>query len=180
MLTAESWQKFKDRLFDQKAQQAYELMQLSTIGVIPHDEFISELATLSGKTESEVEQDLRNDDHKNTDLLEYIKELKQQGLKIGLLSNVGNNWIREEFLTAEEQALFDDMVMSFEVGMNKPDPRIYQLACERLGVQPKESVFIDDIERYCVAAEAEGLQAILYTDLHSMKQKLTGILQKNR
>ena len=177
MLTAESWQKFKDKLPEKQAQEAYELMQLSTIGAITYKEFIAGLVRLSGKTEAKVVEELSNDDHKNTELLAYIGKLKQRGLKIGLLSNVGNNWIREEFLTAKEQKLFDDMVMSFEVGMNKPDPRIYRLACERLLVEPTEAVFVDDIARYCSAAEAEGMQAIVYTDLQSLQQKIEEILR---
>jgi putative hydrolase of the HAD superfamily len=88
---------------------------------------------------------LGNEIVKNDVLLDYIRELKKS-YKIGMLSNVANNWIRDYFLTEDEQALFDEMIMSFEVGMTKPDPRIFLLACDRLRVGPHEAVLVDDVE----------------------------------
>ena len=70
--------------------------------------------------------------HKNTELLDYIRTLKPT-YKIGLLSNVSSNWIHT-FLTKPELDLFDDLVLSFEVGMTKHDARIFSLTSGRLGV----------------------------------------------
>lgn len=58
--------------------------------------------------------------------------------------------------------LFDDIVCSAEVGMAKPDPGIYALACGRLGLPPAACVFVDDHEPNVRAAEALGLRGILY------------------
>lgn len=58
--------------------------------------------------------------------------------------------------------LFDDIVCSAEVGLAKPEPAIYALACERLGVAPAASVFVDDAESNVQAAEAAGLRGILH------------------
>jgi putative hydrolase of the HAD superfamily len=49
------------------------------------------------------------------------------------------------------------MVLSFEVGLSKPDAQIYQLACKRLDVKPTETVFIDDLEPFCRAAQDLGM-----------------------
>ncbi len=108
-------------------------------------------------------------------MLDYISELKKD-YKIGLLSNVANSWITDSLLTKEEQALFDSMIFSYQVGMTKPDPRIFILACQRLGVSTHEAVMVDDIERYCSAAKAEGLQAIPYHNLHQLKEQLEKLL----
>jgi HAD superfamily hydrolase (TIGR01509 family) len=51
---------------------------------------------------------------------------------------------------------------SHEVGMSKPDPRIYELTCERLGVRPEEMIFLDDVPLFAEAAQRAGLQAILF------------------
>ncbi len=56
--------------------------------------------------------------------------------------------------------LFDDVISSAVVGMAKPEPRIYQLAAERLRMTPPECVFIDDMERNVVAAREAGMAAI--------------------
>ncbi len=58
--------------------------------------------------------------------------------------------------------LFDDIVCSAEVGMAKPEPSIYALACERLGLSPEACVFVDDHEPNVRAAEAAGLAAVLH------------------
>jgi putative hydrolase of the HAD superfamily len=58
--------------------------------------------------------------------------------------------------------LFDDVVCSAEVGLAKPEPAIYTLACERLGLPPEACVFIDDHEPNVRAAEAVGLRAVLF------------------
>src|SRR2546426_550801 len=58
--------------------------------------------------------------------------------------------------------LFDDIVCSAEVGLAKPEPAIYALACDRLGVPPGACVFVDDHEANVDAATGAGLRAILY------------------
>lgn len=112
---------------------------------------------------------------KNIELLAYIAELKKRGFKLGILSNITNNWVRDEFLSKEEQGLFDAMVFSYEVGVSKPDPRIFLLAAEQLGVIPEQVLFVDDLARYCDAAEGVGMQAVVYentTDAISRIDKL--------
>jgi HAD superfamily hydrolase (TIGR01509 family) len=55
-------------------------------------------------------------------------------------------------------------VYSHEVGLSKPDPRVYALTCERLGVSPQEVVFLDDTPRIVEGALAAGWQAVLFQD----------------
>src|SRR5581483_235356 len=96
---------------------------------------------------------------KNLELLDYIRELKKN-YKIGLLSNIGTHWVTESFLSAEEQALFNDMTFSFQVGASKPDPKIYLASLNKLGVKPQDAIFIDDIDTYIIAAEQLGMKGI--------------------
>lgn len=58
--------------------------------------------------------------------------------------------------------MVDFIIYSHEVGLAKPDSRIYALTSQRLGVQPQEIVFLDDVERNVAAAAAYGFHAILY------------------
>ena len=48
--------------------------------------------------------------------------------------------------------------------MAKPDPRIYQLTCDRLGVRPAEMIFLDDVAEFVEAALAAGINAVLFQD----------------
>jgi epoxide hydrolase-like predicted phosphatase len=58
--------------------------------------------------------------------------------------------------------LFDDIVVSAEVGMAKPQPEIFRLAADRLGLAPKACVFVDDWDQNVEAARAVGMQAVLH------------------
>jgi putative hydrolase of the HAD superfamily len=58
--------------------------------------------------------------------------------------------------------LFDDIVVSAEVGMAKPDPAIFRLAAARLGLPPASCVFVDDWDKNVEAARAVGMQAVLH------------------
>ncbi len=68
----------------------------------------------------------------------------------------GDHW-RATFPVDE---LFEIVVDSCEVGMRKPDPRIYELTCERIGVPPDASVFIDDNAENIAAARALGMETV--------------------
>jgi putative hydrolase of the HAD superfamily len=60
--------------------------------------------------------------------------------------------------------LFEVVVDSAFVGLRKPDPAIYRLTCERLGVAPERCLFVDDIEANCTAAAGLGMAAVWFRD----------------
>ena len=79
-----------------------------------------------------------------------------------------NNFARAESVVSEEvasiYALFDAVLESRVLGVRKPDPRFYELACERLGVFPEECVFLDDLGVNLKPARALGMHTIKVTD----------------
>jgi putative hydrolase of the HAD superfamily len=180
VLTTEAWKKFIDSLPESVDLRAVrDVHHTYTSGFITKQESASRIRELTGgPTFTEVEDLPEGSMAKNTALLDYIRQLKQRGLKIGLLSNVASPWIRDTFLAPDEQKLFDDMLFSYEVGLIKPDPRIFHLACERLGVQPSETVLVDDMERYCAAAHDEGMQFVHYQDLRQATAELEKLLAR--
>ena len=91
----------------------------------------------------------------------YIRKLHPR-YKVGLLSNAWDDLRQTLHERWNIDGLFDEMIISAEVKMVKPDPRIFHLAVERLGVQPAEAIFIDDIAENVEAARREGLFAIQY------------------
>jgi len=86
-------------------------------------------------------------------LVELLHHLRGRA-RLGLLSNAGPD-LRE--LVAPVAGLFDHIVISAEVGLRKPEPEIYRLALEQLGVEPAEAVFVDDRPRNVDAARILGL-----------------------
>lgn len=175
VLTADTWHEFTMSLPADQAAQARSLNRAYDSGMISLQDFLTGVQDATGKKPKLVEEMLDKETSKNTALLSYIADLKNN-YKISLVSNIGTNWIRESFLSPDEQALFDDIVLSFEVGMTKPDPAIYELACKRIGVEPTETIVIDDIERNCEVAKSIGMEAIQYQDFMSMKSQLENIL----
>lgn len=174
VLTADLWKEFVATLPESQVEDARALNRALDSGLISHAEFYKQISELTGRAPREVEKVTNSTMHKNMQLLDYITELKNN-YKIGLLSNVSSDWL-ETFLTPQEHALFDSMVLSFEVGVIKPDPRIYQIAAEKLGVEPSEVVFIDDGEGNCEGAESVGMKSILYHDFRQLKADLEQLL----
>jgi len=114
-------------------------------------------------------------------LLEYLKSLKPR-YRLGVLSNAWSDSEREirERLPGLLD-FFDDVIFSAQVGLAKPDTRIYQLAVERLDVRPNEAVFIDDVEKNVQGAREAGLFAIhahcseqVITELRRLLEKCNG------
>ncbi len=147
-------------------------------GIISYTDFVQGVTELVGQAPPDLEHITLGDIAKNEPLLQLIGQLKAE-YKIGLLSNVSSDWIQKEFLTAKEQELFDAVVLSYEVGMIKPDPRIYELICTRLGVDPSEAVMVDDRQAYAEGAQQIGMKCIVYEDLRSFTRQLNQLLDSN-
>jgi putative hydrolase of the HAD superfamily len=90
-------------------------------------------------------------------MVEAVRQLRSSGLLTGLVSNSWSTAHYDRKLLAE---LFDTVVISAEVRMHKPQPEIYRLAAERLGVEPAACLFVDDLKENCEGAEAVGMTAI--------------------
>lgn len=114
----------------------------------------------------------------NRELLDYIESDLKPKYKIGIISNVLAGFIYL-ILSKEDMKLFDDVILSYKAGVAKPDPRVYQMSLDNLGIKAEEAVFIDDQERFCEAAEAVGMKAILYTSFEDFRQKIDAILLEN-
>lgn len=94
-------------------------------------------------------------------VIDAVREARSRGVRTGLISNSWGTGIYEPQLLEE---LFDAVVISGEVGLHKPQPEIYLLGAERLGVEPEECVFVDDLRENVAGAEAVGMTAILHRD----------------
>jgi epoxide hydrolase-like predicted phosphatase len=99
----------------------------------------------------------------NTELIEYARGLRPR-YRTGIVSNSFVGAREREQAAYGFEDLVDEIVYSHEVGMAKPDPRIYALICERLGARPGETVFLDDVERCVAGARDAGIHAVHYRD----------------
>jgi len=89
-----------------------------------------------------------------------LRSLRRAGVRTGMLSNSwGNDYPREMF-----SDLFDLVIISSEVGMRKPEKRIFLHALAGLGLRPRQCVFLDDIEANVAAAQAVGMIGLHHRD----------------
>ncbi|MHA2282799.1 MAG: HAD family hydrolase [Promethearchaeota archaeon] len=96
--------------------------------------------------------------------VDILKNLRGLGYKIGLITNCSAEvplmWKNTEF-----SHLFDITIFSASVGMKKPDPQIYKLACEQMGVEPNECLYIGDGDSNELSGASQlGMQAIMIRD----------------
>jgi epoxide hydrolase-like predicted phosphatase len=112
------------------------------------------------------------------DLVAYIRSLRGR-LKTGVLSNSADGARREETRRYGFPDLFDAIVYSHEVGLAKPDPAIFRLACRRLAVRPAESVFVDDVQANVDAAAQLGLHAVLHQETPDTIATIDSLLDRD-
>ncbi|PKN95272.1 MAG: hypothetical protein CVU44_00915 [Chloroflexi bacterium HGW-Chloroflexi-6] len=105
-------------------------------------------------------------------LLDFIQSVRP-GLKTGVISNAWDG-LRAYMQEQGFLAPFDEIIVSAEVGIVKPDPRIYHLALQKLGVQPGEAIFVDDMPENIAAANALGMKGVHF---RSVEQTLADIKQ---
>lgn len=104
-------------------------------------------------------------------MYEALRAARAAGTRTALLSNSwGNDYPRDLFAD-----LFDAVVISAEVGMRKPDERIFRHALDLLALDPHECVFIDDIEHNVRAAEALGIRGLHHTAADTTIAELRGM-----
>ena len=102
-------------------------------------------------------------------MYDLIRGLRARGLSTALLSN---SWGDAGYPRADFPALFDAVVISHEVGMRKPEARIFRHVVGLLGLAPEQCVFIDDIEANVIAAAALGMTSIHHKDPESTTRRL--------
>lgn len=170
VLAASSLEPFYDKYLAGdvlKITQATTLDRQSSRGEITYDSFVIELAKIAQIPTPEA-ADFLDNNPPNEKLLQFIRDELHNRFKIGLLSNASDNWL-DELFSAEQLALFDDFVLSFEHGHAKPEKDIYMIAASRLNVAPEECLFIDDVQTYCDGAADVGMASIRYTNFENFR-----------
>jgi putative hydrolase of the HAD superfamily len=98
------------------------------------------------------------------EMVEAIEDVRRRGLLTACLTNnVVNSSPQTGSEIAAVMSLFDDVVESSVIGVRKPEPRFYEIACERLDVEPEECIFLDDLGINLKPARAMGMTTIKVT-----------------
>ncbi|MFF2506089.1 HAD family hydrolase [Streptomyces sp. NPDC058067] len=105
-----------------------------------------------------------------------LRKARSRGAFVGMLSNMVPTWDAHWRRMVDPGELFDDVVLSFEVGHRKPSPGMFALAAERAGVPAERCVLVDDLAHNCAGAEAAGWQAIHFTGTAEAAERLDALL----
>ena len=177
VLTTDGWKQVREEYFANDSallNHSLDIDKAVNAGMMEYDDFIAEISEMTGLAVDEVRKRL-NGSAPNKILFEFIRDELQGKYKIGLLSNAAANWLNDLFEPWQVE-LFDETVLSYEAGTVKPDPAIYRMITNKLGVMPEECVFIDDSERYCVAAADLGITSIYHQDTNATIAKLKELI----
>jgi putative hydrolase of the HAD superfamily len=108
----------------------------------------------------------------NNDVIDIYRQLRNNGLKMVLLSDQTKEWwpfLNDKFRI---ESYFDETIVSALVGINKPNPRIYIKAVEISKSEPEECLFIDDLEHNLEPARNMGMKTILFENSSKLKKEL--------
>jgi epoxide hydrolase-like predicted phosphatase len=130
-------------------------------GVLPEEQFEVEFAAILGVPASELIDRMFADGRLDEPMIDAVRNARRAGIKTCLLSN---SWGTRRYDRALLAELFDGIVISGEVGIRKPTPEIYELAAERIGLEPRQCVFVDDLRFNLDPAAALGMTTILHRD----------------
>ncbi len=121
-----------------------------------------------------LKRDFWAGDYLDRDLVDLIRDLREQGLRTALLSNHASN-LPDLLRELDLEALFDVVVVSALEKMVKPNPAIYQRVLDRLGVTPEEAVFVDDQQANVEAAQRAGMVGLRFKGCRHLRRQLAAL-----
>jgi len=137
---------------------------------------VAEALQLDPSTRAKLRREYFANDRIDEALMEFIRGLHRR-VRVGMITNAWpgvRRYLETEFKVADA---FDPLIISAEVGIAKPDPRIYQLALERIGVEAPAAVFVDDFEANVAGARWVGMQAVQYASTPQAISAVRGLLR---
>jgi len=166
--------------FPNLSQELRDLTLQSDYQYIDRKEYDQKIAEITGIPVSEVESRYWAKNIRYEPVFEWIRSLKDEGIyKIGLLSNIGKEWLDDFLPEAERHDLFDGEILSGVVGIVKPDVRIFEMMAEHLGVETYECVMIDDLLSNTEGAARAGMATVLFGSVQDAKADLQRVIAEH-
>jgi len=151
----------------------------ATVGEVPvekHWQAVAKRLKVSKEDIAAVEREFFAGDVIDHSIVEYLRSLRPR-YKTGLISNAWSD-MREYLVRQKLDDAFDTLTISAEVGVAKPEAKIYLLALEQAQVEPEAAVFVDDVPANIEACEALGMKGILFRDPLKAMNELKKLLKE--
>lgn len=162
---------------ENKREELANLSLSSDYGYISREDFLAQASELTGKTSDELRAIMQADHIRNAELVEYMRALRPQ-YKVAMLSNVGRGVIDRLFSARELDELFDEVVLSSEVGMIKPDPDIFNLTSYKMGILSEDCLMVDDLEANIEGAISIGMHGVVFTTTEEFISDIVKLMAK--
>ncbi len=143
-------------------------------GLMTIDDFFQYLSKISGIPAPDIQNEFQSKASLNAQLLTLIIKLRSS-YKIAILSNASSSYLYDVLKKTAIDILFDEVIVSSEVGYIKPSEQIFNYALEKLSIKADEAVFIDDNQKFVEAAKDLGLKGIHYKNINSLIKSLEAI-----
>lgn len=115
----------------------------------------------------------------NKEMFELILRLKKEKIKVVLFSDVSKE-TADLLRKYGFYDIFDETILSYEIGFKKPDPEAYDILLSKIGAKPSDCIFIDDKKKNIKAAEEKGIIGIVFKSYDDLQNKLLPLLNKKR
>ena len=176
---ATNWFKKTVPDYDVKLPALQALCTQSDLGRLSRAEFNAAASTLSGVPVDQVAWGIEAETVIDTALVAYAQELKADGYRIACLSNGSHEWTLQVINDNGLRDLFEEIVLSGDLGIVKPSPEIYTYTFDKLGLKPSQAIFVDDRKANTDAAEACGIRSLVFSDTPTFIKELKVFIKEN-
>ena len=133
------------------------------LGELSKADFFTKLSEITGLTLKQIIDKYWNNNKPNMELLNLAKDLKNKyNFKICMLSNVNRGLMDDILPILEDQKIFDELIISSDLHLAKPDPKIFELTAKKLDLKTKECLMVDDIKENIDSAINVGMSGIIF------------------
>ncbi|WP_019635074.1 HAD family hydrolase [Actinomadura atramentaria] len=147
------------------------------VGSVPQHEYARVLARLLGVSPVGLLGRVLADLRPCQPILDLVARARAEGIKTAVLSNSWGTGEYDPYDGYDLDERFDAVVISDRVGLRKPDPRIYRLCVEKIGLTASECVFVDDTAHNLPPAEDLGMATVLFTDVAAGVPQIEALLR---
>lgn len=145
-------------------------------GLISQRAYEKTIARLIGADDEDLLGRALADLKPRPEVLDMVAHLRVGGIPVGVLSNSWGTGDYDPYRGYDLQANFDAVVISDQVRLRKPDPKIYLRAADALGLAPGECIFVDDTAANLPAAQELGMAVVYFTDTTAGIAKIDRLL----
>jgi epoxide hydrolase-like predicted phosphatase len=142
-------------------------------GELPEHEFEPQFAAVLGVSAPDLIDRLFAGSAPDQQMLDAVLAARSAGVRTGLVSN---SWGTRRYDRTQLGDLFDGVVISGDVGIRKPAPEIYRLGAERIGLEPQQCVFVDDLPFNLAPAQELGMATVHHVSAEQTVAELERLL----